>query len=78
VKQTGRSKTTISRASSYQKIGEFWDEHDLSDCWDQTHEVTIEYGDITDQELLTAADALFVMYDEEEQDGDSPNVQEKP
>jgi hypothetical protein len=34
-----RRKTPISGASSYRKIGEFWDEHDLADYWDQTHEV---------------------------------------
>jgi hypothetical protein len=64
----GRRKTTISGASSYRKIGEFWDEHDLSDYWDQTHDVAMkmEYGGITDEELRSAADALFVMYDEEE------------
>jgi hypothetical protein len=33
-----RRKTSISKASSYREIGEFWDEHDLADCWDQTHE----------------------------------------
>ncbi|HEX3577922.1 MAG TPA: hypothetical protein VHY33_05090 [Thermoanaerobaculia bacterium] len=75
----GRRKTPISGASSYRKIGEFWDEHDLADYWDQTHDVAMEYGDITDQELLAAADTLFVMHDEEEQqDGHSPNVDEKP
>jgi hypothetical protein len=34
-----RRKTPISGATSYRKIGEFWDEHDLADYWDQTHEV---------------------------------------
>jgi hypothetical protein len=33
------NKTSISGASSYREIGKFWDEHDLSDYWDQTHEV---------------------------------------
>jgi hypothetical protein len=31
-----KSKSSISKASSYQEIGEFWDTHDLSDYWDQT------------------------------------------
>jgi len=35
-------KTSISDASSYREIGEFWDEHDLSEYWDQTHEVQME------------------------------------
>ena len=76
----GRRKTSISGSSSYRKIGEFWDQHELSDYWDQTHDVAmkIEYGDITAEELRSAADALFVMCDEEEaQDGPPPNVDEK-
>jgi len=30
------SKTSISGASSYAEIGEYWDNHDLSDHWEQT------------------------------------------
>jgi len=36
------NKTSISGASSYREIGEFWDTHDLSDFWDQTYEVQME------------------------------------
>jgi hypothetical protein len=36
------NKTTISGASSYREIGEFWDKHDLSDFWDQTHDVEMD------------------------------------
>jgi hypothetical protein len=32
----GKSKTSISKVSSYKEIGEFWDEHDLTDFWNQT------------------------------------------
>ena len=35
----GASKTSISGASSDRHVGEFWDQHDLADYWDQTHEV---------------------------------------
>ncbi len=38
----GASKTSISGALSYREIGEFWDEHDLSDYWDQTREVQMD------------------------------------
>jgi hypothetical protein len=34
--------TTISQASSIEKIGEFWDAHSLDDYWDQTHEVEFD------------------------------------
>lgn len=30
------SKTPISGASSYAQIGEYWDDHDLSEHWDET------------------------------------------
>ena len=33
------NKSSISKASSYQKIGEYWDAHDLSEVWDKTEEV---------------------------------------
>jgi len=32
-------KSTISKASSYQEIGEYWDKHKLSDSWKQTKPV---------------------------------------
>lgn len=35
-------KTSISKASSYEEAGEYWDEHDLSDIWDQTEPVEFE------------------------------------
>lgn len=38
----GANKTSISGASSYREIGEFWDTHDLADYWDQTREVEME------------------------------------
>ena len=31
-----KSKSSISNATSYEEIGEFWDSHDLSDYWDRT------------------------------------------
>jgi len=30
------NKTSISKARSYQQIGEFWDSHDLNDYWEQS------------------------------------------
>ena len=32
----------ISKARSYAEIGEFWDEHDLSDYWDNTRKVKFD------------------------------------
>jgi hypothetical protein len=36
------NKSSISQASSYAEIGEYWDAHDLADHWDQTHEVSFD------------------------------------
>jgi hypothetical protein len=41
------SKTSISGASSYVEIGEFWDSHDLSDHWDQTRPAEFEIGPLS-------------------------------
>ncbi len=34
--------TTISKASTMEEIGNFWDNHSLADRWDQTHEVDFD------------------------------------
>ena len=34
-----KNKSSVSRASSYAEIGEFWDQHDLSDYWSKTRKV---------------------------------------
>jgi hypothetical protein len=33
------SASSLSRASTIEEIGDFWDTHSLADFWDQTHEV---------------------------------------
>lgn len=38
----GASKTPISGASSYREIGEYWDQHDLSEHGDSTREVEMD------------------------------------
>ncbi len=37
-----KSKSSISKASTYAEIGEFWDTHDLSKHWDKTKTVTFD------------------------------------
>jgi hypothetical protein len=37
-----KSRSSISRARSYAEIGEFWDEHDLSDFWKKTKKVKFD------------------------------------
>jgi len=36
------NKTPLSSASSYSEVGEFWDTHDLSEYWNETHEVEFQ------------------------------------
>ena len=35
-------KTSISKASSYQEIDEFWSKHDLAKFWEQTEPAEFE------------------------------------
>lgn len=37
-----RRISSISKARSYPEIGEFWDDHDLSDVWGKTRKVKFE------------------------------------
>ncbi len=41
-KRYEKNKSSISRASSYEEIGEFWDSHDLSEYWAKTKPVEFE------------------------------------
>jgi hypothetical protein len=46
----GKNKTSISKASSYQEIGKFWDKHDLTEFWDKTKPVEFDV-DIQSEEI---------------------------
>jgi hypothetical protein len=37
-----RSKSTLSKGSSYREIGVFWDAHDLGEFWEQTRPVRLD------------------------------------
>ncbi len=37
-----KNRSSVSKADSYQKIGEFWDTHTLDEYWDQTEEAGFE------------------------------------
>lgn len=37
-----KGKSSISPASPYLEMGEFWDEHDLGERWDETEGVELE------------------------------------
>ena len=36
------AKNSLSKARSYVEIGEFWDEHDLSDFWGKSKKVKFD------------------------------------
>ena len=36
------NKSSISHATSYQEIGEYWDTHDLAEVWEQTKPADFE------------------------------------
>lgn len=50
-----KNKSSISKAQSYEEIGEFWDAHDLSDYWDETRPAEFEV-DILSEVVYYAVD----------------------
>ncbi len=50
-----RNKASQSLGKSYKEIAEFWDEHDLTDFWDQTKEAAMEV-DIASEETYFSLD----------------------
>jgi len=53
-----RHKSSVSQATSYKEIGEFWDTHDLSDFWDRTKEASFEV-DIGSEVTYYAVDKIL-------------------
>ena len=53
-----KSKSSLSNASSYREIGEFWDEHDVAEFWDKTKEASFEV-DIEDEVTYYAIDRVL-------------------
>ncbi|MEN6429206.1 MAG: CopG family antitoxin [Phycisphaerales bacterium] len=38
----GSRKSSLSKGGSYAEIGDFWDQHDLSDFWEKTRAVRVD------------------------------------
>ena len=51
-----QNKASISKKSSYQEVGEFWDTHDLSEFWEQTKPAKFEV-DIETQRMYYPIDS---------------------
>ncbi|RKX62227.1 MAG: hypothetical protein DRP41_07530 [Thermodesulfobacteriota bacterium] len=56
-----QNKTSISKKSSYQEIGEFWNTHDLSEFWDQIKPAKFEV-DIQTQRIYYPLDSELSDY----------------
>ena len=56
-----QNKTSISKKSSYQEIGEFWNTHDLSEFWDQIKPAKFEV-DIQTQRIYYPLDSELSAY----------------
>ena len=50
-----RRGSSISKATSYRDIGDYWDTHDLGEVWDQTRPVDFEV-DIRAERVYCAVD----------------------
>lgn len=53
-----KHKSSVSEATSYKEIGEFWDTHDLSDFWDKTKAASFEV-DIESEVTYYAVDKML-------------------
>lgn len=53
-----QNKTSVSRATAYKEIGDFWDTHDISDFWDITKEASFEV-DIESEVTYYAVDRIL-------------------
>ena len=50
-KRVARRKSTVSKAKTYSEMGDFWDEHDLSDYWGSTRSVRAEVSMESEESL---------------------------
>ena len=49
---TNKNKSSISNGTSYEEMGEFWDEHDTTEYWEQTYPVDFEVELEDNQSLI--------------------------
>jgi len=53
-----KHKSSVSEATSYKEMSEFWDTHDLSEFWDKTKEASFEV-DIESEVTYYAVDKML-------------------
>ena len=54
-KNIEKVKSSISNANSYEEIGEFWDEHDTAECWEDTYPVEFTINLKDDEDIVYRA-----------------------
>ena len=57
-KNIEKVKSSISNANSYEEIGEFWDEHDTAECWEDTYPVEFTINLKDDEDILELPDMV--------------------
>jgi hypothetical protein len=53
-----KDKSSVSQATTYKEIGDFWDTHDLADFWNKTKEASFEV-DIESEITYYAVDRML-------------------
>ncbi len=53
MRRSSSRKSSVSKARTYAGMGDFWDEHDLSDYWGKTRSVRVDV-DLESEESLYA------------------------
>ncbi|MEW6068194.1 MAG: CopG family antitoxin [Nitrospirota bacterium] len=53
-----KHKSSVSEATSYKEMSEFWDTHDLSEFWDKTKKASFEV-DIESEVTYYAVDKML-------------------
>ncbi|KJR41704.1 hypothetical protein MCHI_002403 [Candidatus Magnetoovum chiemensis] len=63
-------KTSVSKANTYREIGEFWDNHSISDYWDETENAHFELAITSevcyfalDKQLFEKVEAIALKHD---------------
>lgn len=66
--------SSISKADSYEAIGEFWDTHSSADYWDQGYEVEFEVRIPRRRRINIEADLFALIAEEARRRGISPET----
>lgn len=57
-KRSVARKSSVSKARTYGKMGDFWDEHDLSDYWSKTRPARVDVDSESEESLYAVEKGL--------------------